>query len=329
MKKLLLAALLLLLGGFLPAAAQDEEEPVQIQMPFNVEMGKPIKVKLKYTMQQGPASMTAIETVELTPLKAEGDQVIYRAKSVESDLLDLQGMPPLIGDVVMQVAEASKGLTYEYAADGTGYPLELTETKEIKKLMKKARKALKKWAKEFSKANDLDKQQRKQVIALTEQSLLEAFPEEEEALNRTVLESGQLVFYPTGRWLYRDYYTEIKTSRYFEPGEAYFHTIDSWQLVSYDEAKGEAVVQFDQYLNDDEYQGFLGRYKNMLMEQYGESEEDSINELVEKYRQMQMTRKGEYVIDLTSGLPKSGTVRSEQTFDGNTEVETIEFTMGY
>ncbi|SDD38783.1 hypothetical protein [Kordiimonas lacus] len=328
MKKLLLAATLLLIGGLLPATAQ-EEEPASIEMPLSIEMEKPITMDVTYKMEQGPVSLTARETMTLTPLRTEGEQVIYRYKSLDSEFLDLQGMPPLFSNVLVQITDAAQGITYEYAADNTGYPLELTETKNIRKVIKQARKSLQKWAKSFAKENGLNKQQQAQVVAVTEQSLLEAFPEEDEALAAAVLEQGQMVFYGTGRSLYLDYYTEFNTTRYFAPGQATFHTIDSWQVVSYDEEKSEAVIRFDQYLNDEEFKGFLERLKPVLMEQNGPAQEAAVDALVEKYRLLQLNRQGEYVIDLVTGLPMSGTIRSEEIFDGNTEVETIEFTTKY
>jgi len=328
MKKLLLAATLLLVGGLLPATAQ-EEEPASVEMPLNIELKKPITMNVTYKMEQSPVSVAARETIELKPLRKEGEQTIYSYKSLESELLDMQGMPPLFSDVLAQVTDAAKGITYEYAADETGYPLDLTETKKIKKLMKTARKSLKKWAKDFAKENGLNSQQQAKVMTLAEKSLLEAFPEEHEALATEVLEQAQMIFYGTGRSLYRDYYTEYNTTRHFAPGEITFHTVDSWQVVSYDEEKGEAVLRFDQYLNDDEFKGFLERLKPVLMEQFGPAQEAEIDALVDQYRLLQLNRQGEYVIDLKTGLPMSGTIRSEEVFQGKTKAETIEFTTTY
>ncbi|NVJ96929.1 MAG: hypothetical protein HWE25_02190 [Alphaproteobacteria bacterium] len=329
MKKILLAALLLFSSGIHSAFAQEEETAETIEFPFIVEMKKPITLNTTYTMQNGPAHVSGNETVVLTPLKQKGDQVIYRYKSVDSELVKTDGLPPLFEELVAQIGAAATGVTYEYAADATGYPLELTRSKDIKAMVKKARKSLMKWAKKYAKANKLGKEQEANVLAATEQAFLEEFPEDEEALGPKVLEQGQLIFYGTGRSLYLDYYTEFNTTRYFEPGQATFHTIDSWAVVSIDEEKGEAVISLDQNLNDEEYQAFLGRLKTMLMEQHGPAKEAAVDALVEKYRNLKLTRQAEYVLDMKTGLPSSGTIRSEQVFDGNAEIETIEFTMGY
>lgn len=329
MKNPILVILLLLVANAVPAAMQEEERPVEVSLPFTVEMQRPIKLEMSFKAEQGEARYSVRETAKLTPLKQRDDGVIYRYESQEMEVVNMAGFPPLLDKVLLQIAEASKGIRYEYLADATGYPVELTETRQIKSLMKKASRSMKKWTKDFAKAEGLDKTQRSRLMAFLEQSLEEAFPDEGEALNRTVLETGQLIFYGTGRSLYRDYYTEFESTRYFEPGRTAFHTIDSWEVVSFDEERREAVIKFIQQLNDEKYKGFMERLKPALMKELGPEQEAGVDALVAKYRLLQLNRQAEYIIDLSTGLPRKGVIRSEQTFDGTTNVETIEFTMGY
>ncbi len=99
--------------------------------------------------------------------------------------------------------------------------------------------------------------------------------------------------------------------------------------MSYDEEAGEAVAHFEQVLDSDEYQAFLVRYNDMLVEQHGAARQDEIDAEVDKYRQLKFTRSAEYTIDLATGLPRLGTLRSEKVFGGQSEIQETTFSMTY
>jgi len=306
--------------------AQDEETRT---LPFEIEFKKPIIIEVTINQSQGPAKFKAKEIYRLTPKKRQDDIVIYEAKTIGSELISLEGVPAFLSELLHNLSEEAKGLTYEYAADETGFPIELTKYKKINSFMKKMGKNMKKWARKFGKSEGLNDQQLAVMNGLVDQSIAPFLSDDPEVLGRLVLEQGQMMFFATGREFYVDYKSESKGTRYFEEGQAYFHTTDTWQLVNYDEEAGEAVVHLEQTLHPEEYQAFLVRYNDMLVEQHGAARQAEIDVAVDKYRQLKLTRSAEYTIDLATGLPSIGTIRSEKVFGGQSEIEETTFSMKY
>ena len=302
------------------------------QLPFNLELNRPITVKVAMKQTQGPVTFTYTETTLLEALRTEENAVIYKAETVAANVDSIEGLPDALSSLaplMEKLATEAVGMEFEYAADATGYPNQLTEHKQINRFMKKMGKGLKKWVKKFGREQDLDKQQIAFMNQLADQEIAPFLTDNIEELSRMVLEEGQLMFSATGREFYVGYYTEFKGTRYFEPGETYFYTTDSWLLDTYDEDAGEAIVTWEQTLDSEEFDGFLQRYHDLLLEQNGPEKQAAIDAQVEKYRQLELNRNATFTIDLTTGLPKSGTIFSSQKFSGEAEQQELSFTMEY
>lgn len=310
-------------------AAQDVETR---QLPFNLELNRPITVNTHTKQIQGNVSFTFSETMVLEALRTEEGAVIYKAETVAADVDSIEGLPDALSSLaplMEKLAVDAVGMEFEYSADATGYPSQLTEHKQVNRFMKKMGKDLKKWLKKFGREQKLNKQQVALMNQMADQQIAPFLTDDIEELSRMVLEEGQLMFSATGRELYVGYYTEFKGTRYFEPGQAYFYTKDSWLLDTYDEDAGEAIVTWEQTLDPEEFDGFLQRYQAVLLEQNGPERQAAIDAQVEKYRQLQLNRSATFTIDLTTGLPKSGTIVSNQEFSGEAEQQELSFTMEY
>lgn len=327
MKKFISAALLTLGAAFMPAHAQEEEQPATYALPYVVEMNKPIRFEITLTNEQGNARMIAKESGELTPQRAEGDTVFYRYTVTDAELVSVEGMPPMLDDVLKKMGEAAKGMAYEYAADDTGYPIQLTEAEQVRSFMGNVVQGFLAWAAEWGANQGFAEPQIQQFQAMMQQGLADYTSSDNEGLSRLVLDQGQQIFYATGRELYVDYLTEFNSSRYFELGEFSFQTVDSWELVSIDEAAGTAQLRFEQTLNDEEFQGFLSRVPPVLQEQG--MAQAQIDAIVAAYKEIVFTRSGDYTMDTKTGLPLTGTIRTETAFGGEREVETVAFTSSY
>ena len=318
----------LMLVAVLPAVAQEitiEEEKRHGQLHFNLPFGQPVTIDITYKTETNGALIELKESVELTALRPNGDEVIYRAKTLAAETVSMVGVPERLQETIAEIGRQAVGMSYEYSADTTGYPLEITDTRPINKFMKKARKGLKKWTKKFAKTHKLSKAQRAQVAAIMDQSIGPFMSTDKEALSLLVLESPQLIFYGTGRGLYLDYYTNYRSFRYLEAAETSFNTLDEWTVNSWNVDTGEAEISFSQDLDKDEFEAFLSRLRAALEEQKAQNIETTIA----AFRAIKMTREGSYVMDLKTGLPMSGTIVSKSTAEGKNETETIEFTVSY
>lgn len=309
--------------------AAQEAEPESIQLPFDIEMGKTLTLNTTLTQEEGGARLVATETAELTPLKVDGDKVLYRYKTTGADLVSAEGMPPFMLPLLEKMAAESKGLSFEYAADATGYPDTLTKYKRITKFMQGVGQDLVEWAKKYAVSEGLTGQQATILAGAIQQSIAPYMTEDVDSLSRLVLEEGQIIFSATARTMYPGYYSQSKGTRFFLPGNAYFYTDDNWALESYDEDAGQAVITWDSTLHPQEYEAFLTRYHANLTEENGPEMAEAIETEINKYRNLKLTRTGRYTIDLSNGLPGEGSVRSETIWEGNTEVETIDFTLNY
>jgi len=325
-QKCFLAFFLLVTG--LPAVAQEitiEEEKRHGQLHYNLPIGQPVTIDITYKTDTNGVVVELRETAEITALRPDGDNIIYRAKTLAAETVSMAGMPELLQETIAEISGQAVGRSYEYAADATGYPTAITDTTPINKFMKKARKSLKKWAKKFGKKRKLTKPQRTQVMAIVDQSLAPFMSTDKEALSQLVLESPQLIFYGTGRGLYLDYYTFYNSARYLDAAEVGFNTLDEWAVEVWDVEKNIAEISFTQDLDKAEFDAFLGRLRAAL----GEQNVPNVEASMAAYQGIKMTRKGSYVMDMKSGLPVSGTVTSYSFFNGKSETETIEFTLTY
>jgi len=326
LKKFIFVLLIMVVA--VPVAAQEitvEDDKRYGQLSYNLPLNHPITINITYKTNEGGAGLEATETVELTALRPDGDTVIYRAKTLAADLISVTGAPDMLKEALVEIGKSSIGMAYEYSADATGYPLEITDTRPVNKFIKKAGKSLKKWVKKFAKKNKLSKAERAQVMAIMDQSLVPFLSKDKEALSRLVLENPQLVFYGTGRGLYLDYYTGFDTARYLEDAEVNFHTVDEWAIDNWDAENGVAELSFTQKLNEEEFKAFLGRLRTAL-----EAENNpNIETTIAAFRAIKMTREGSYKMDMKTGLPLSGTVTSNTFVNGKDETEIIDFTVKY
>lgn len=317
-----------LLFSALPVAAQEitiVEEKRHGQLHYNLPIGQPVTIEITYKTDTNGVVVELRETAELTALRPDGDNIVYRAKTLSAETVSMVGMPELLQETIAEIGGQAVGMSYEYAADATGYPLEIIDTTPINKFMKKARKSLKKWTKKFGKKHKLSKEQRTQVSAIVDQSLAPFMSTDKGALSQLVLESPQLIFYGTGRGLFLDYYTFYNSSRYLEVAEIDFNTLDEWAVQSWDLDKGIAEISFTQDLEKEEFEAFLGRLRTALEEQKAQNIETTIA----AFRAIKMTREGSYKMDMKTGLPISGTIVSKSFAEGKNETETIEFTVSY
>lgn len=323
MIKSFILALLFIVG---PATAQEittQDDKRHGQLQFNVPLNQPITINTSYKIDENGALVELSEVTELTALRVEGDNVVYRAKTTAANTISMTGVPPLMEETFAEIGEQAVGLSFEYIADATGYPLEITDTKPINKFMGKARKSLGKWIKKFSKKNKLSKAQRAQVSAIMDQSMAPYLSKDKATLSQLVLESPQLIFYGTGRGLYLDYYSVFNTVRYLEEAKINFHTIDEWVVNNWDAENGVAEIGFTQKINDEEFQAFLGRLRPALEAQ----KVPNIETTMAAFGAIKMSREGSYKMDMKTGLPISGSITSKSFVDGKSKTETIDFTI--
>lgn len=326
-----LSVLLLLFGFAIMGFSQEtevaqEQEPATIQLPFAVEMAKPIKFSIKYTEKIGEVSFVVSEETLITPLRADGEAVIYKAESKSAAVESSQGLPPGLDALMQELIKLSSGLTYEYSADHTGYPDALIESEEIKKFMKEMVNSLNGWYDEFAKAEGMSEQEKAQFQEVLDQSTAPFLTEDNEALSRLVLDEGMLIFAGTGRELYLGHQTIFVNTRFFEAGEIYMYVQDLWQVDEQDEEAGTVSISMSSSLHPEEFPKFIEELKAGLQGEYSDVETTYI---VGVWNKMKLDRSASYVIDMKTGLPISGQITSEVFFEGESESQVIEFSSTY
>jgi len=295
------------------------------QLQYNLPLGQPVTIDITYKTETNGVLVELKETAELVALRPDGDNVIYRAKTLAAETVSVVGMPELLQETLTEIGEQAVGMSYEYSANATGYPLEITDTAPINKFMKKARKGLKKWTKKFAKKNKLSKAQRAQISAIIDQSLAPFLSKDKETVSRLVLESPQLIMYGIGRGLFLDYYSVFNTTRYLDAAEISFHTVDEWMVKTWDTENSIAELEFTQQLNEEEFEAFLGRLRPALEAQ----STPNLEATMAAFAAIKMSREGSYKMDMKTGLPISGTIISKSSADGQNETETIEFELRF
>ncbi len=324
MKKILsLFIVVLFFGSQTRAQETTEEEPETYQLPYAVEVGKPIIFDMVYSSNEEGVKFTANGKTRLVLKKTKGDAFIYRAEGLSSEVTEMSGVPEGLSAIVRQFVETSGKLSYSYAADSTGYPLELYEDKQVRKLVKGMKKSLAKWVKKFAKENDISKTKRKEFSAIVNTMLEEAFPKDGTKLSNMILETPQMIFAPTGRELFMEFQAEMAGTRYFKDSNIFLETKDIWQIDSLDEEKGLAKLSWWSKLDPEKHQEFLGRLKNSLQGQYSAQQ---IEQIVDIWAKMELDREGGYEVDMKTGIPISGRVVSKRFFEGKKTEEIIDFT---
>lgn len=316
------AAILVLIAFTFATKAQDA---AVIQLPFNLETNKPFTIEHRLVRSKERATTVTKETNKITLKQNTGSTTIFEVENMGGGLERVEGVPRFLEPILLQLTKRTAGLTYEYAADGTGTPMRINTPGAVRRFMQTMQTGLQGWSKDFAQTAELSERERGVMDRVSEQTIAPYLSEEDDRLSRFLLGPFQMMFYPTGRQLYLDYVTEVPSARYFEPGQTFFHTTDSWKLESYDLNEGLITVSFSQKLNAEKFELFLTRYGNTLRAQYGEDMNQEVNSELEKYRQLALNRAGRYVIDLGTGLPVSGEVISEQIFFDNLEIEEIYF----
>lgn len=311
---------------FLACAANAQDAAV-IQLPFNLEPNKPFTIEHRLVRSKARATTVTNETNKIT-LKHQADgTAVFEVENMGGDLERVEGVPRFLEPILLQLTKRTAGLTYEYEADATGVPIRVKSPDAIRSFMTNMQTHLQDWSKDFAETAELSDRERGVMDRVAEQTVAPYLNDNSEKLSRFLLGPFQVMFYPTGRQLYLDYVTEVPSARYFEPGQTFFHTTDSWKLESYDLNEGIITVSFNQKLNQEKFGAFLERYGETLRAQHGEDMDQEVNAELEKYRQLALNRAGRYVIDLGTGLPVSGEVISEQVFFDNLEIEEIYFTI--
>ena len=305
---------------------QEGEELATIQLPFAVEMGKPITFNMKYTESMEGASFVVLEEVLITPLRVEGDSVIYKAVSKGASVESMEGLPSGMDELMQELIKQSSGLSYEYSADNTGYPVALVESKDVKAFMKKMVKSMKRWFKKFAKSEKMNKRKKAQLNTVLDQSVAPFLTKDNEKLSRLVLETGELAFAGTGRKLYVDYQTVFDNTRYFEDGEIYMHIQDHWQVDEQSDEAGTISISMTSMLHPEEFPKFIEELKASLK---GEYTDEQIVYIVDVWSKMKLNRSASYIFDAKTGLPLSGTITSEVFFEGKPESQEIKFTSTY
>ncbi|MBO6504508.1 MAG: hypothetical protein JJ850_03890 [Kordiimonadaceae bacterium] len=308
-------------------AAQDDQ-PNTFTMPSAIADGKTIIVDSTLANSQGAFKMEATESIRLTPIGTSGEMATFKATTIAADLTSVEGVPPFLGAVLENMGERSVGRSFEYGADMDGLPLQLTEYSEIGPFMEELSQGVKDWSVQFGEQQGLNEQQMAMLTGFVDQGLAPFLSKDPEVLGRLVLETPQLMFGAAGRQLFEvGYYSENQGTRYMDELQGYLFTVDRWELISHDTDAGEAIVNFEQTLDPAEHEAFLERLTNVLLQQYGEAQATAIQAEVDHYRALQLTRSADYTIDLSTGLVKNGSLRSEKVFKGSTEVENLSFSM--
>ncbi|TNE62404.1 MAG: hypothetical protein EP335_12490 [Alphaproteobacteria bacterium] len=336
MKKFLFSAAALLFAA-IPATAQDQADaPAEaappetvIQLPFDIELKRPMTVDVTYTYEKAGASIEARERIRLTALKKAEDHMVFSAVSEGGSLEKAEGLPPYLQGTLEKITADMGGLSYEYKTDLSGFPSELTKAKDVRKFVAKLGKAMEKWAGKFGKEQKLSADQIAQVQGFAKAWVEPFLADDPAELSRLILDGGQLMFFGTGRELYVNYFTLSQSTRYFEPGKAWFEVTEEWEVTELDEEAGRATLYFRQSLSPEKYQAFLGRLRDMLVKQNGADRQKEIDAYVANYEALQLNREGEYVMDLKTGLPLSGHVIEEQVFQGQRELESMRFALAY
>lgn len=312
------------MSGFSGTSFSAEDKVVQL--PYSVELNRPIIFSMKYKEVEEGVSIAVSEDFFLTPIKEAGETVIYSVVSRGAQVDNMKGLPPGLDTLIEELIEQASGLSYEYAADNTGYPLELVESREVKSFMKKMAKGMKKWLDRFVKSKNMNKQQKDQMKVVLDQGMAPLLTNDNEELSRMILEELELVFAVTGRNLYVDFQTVYDSSRYFDDGELYMDTQDNWQVDDHDEKAGKISISMTQALHPEEFPAFLERLQAGLVDDYSKAD---VKAIVDIWANMELYREASYVVDMRSGLPISGKIYSETTFEGKTKSQTIEFTSTY
>lgn len=315
---------------FSTAVMAQDDQPGTYRMPSAIVAGKPIIVDSSLVNTQGAFKMEATESILLSPLGSSGDLVTFEAKTIAAELVAVEGVPPFLGAVLETLSERAVGLSFEYGADTDGLPLQLTEYSQIGPFMAEMGQGVRDWSVQFGEQQGLNEQQMAMLGGFIDQSMQPFLSDDPEVLGRLVLETPQLMFAAAGRELFEvGYYSEGSGARYMDEVQGFLVMADKWELESYDADAGEAIINFEQTLDPAEHEAFIGRLTNVLMQQYGEAQAAAIEAEMDHYRALQLTRDGRYVIDLSTGLVKTGNIRSEKTFKGSTEVEDVAFGMRY
>lgn len=318
--------ILLLVSAATGVSAQDA---AVIQLPFDIELNKPITVKHRLILSKDRTTSVTEETNILIPLSVDENELTFSVETQDGDLVRSEGVPRFIEPVMLELSKRKKGLKYQYSADTTGTPSHLKNPDAVQAFMKGMQNELMSWCHRFIADNNLSDREHSVLNRVADNTLSRYLTKDLGQLNRLVLGPTTVMFFPTGRQLYLDYVTEVKSVRYFEPGKTYFHMADKWVVDGYDLKKGLVKVSFKQALDPQEFQKFLTRMEKSLTERYGEELREEIETELDKFRKLSLNRTGRYTIDLGSGLPIKGEVVSEQIFFDKLEIEELYFTMSY
>lgn len=322
MSRITLVFLLVLGLSNISFAASDKT----VQLPYNVELNRPISFSVNFKEEEEDVSIAASERFFLTAIKKSGETVIYSSVSGGAKVDEMKGLPPRLDSIITALIEQSSGLSFKYSADNSGYPLELVESEDVQKFLSKVAQGMNGWLVDFMEPLDLNSQQKKQMQAILDQGMAPLLTTDNEELSRQILQQLEIIFAVTGRNLYVDYQTVYESTRFFEDGETYLPTEELWQVDEQNKATGKISISMSSSLHPDGFAAFLERLKTNLVDSY--SEED-IKAIMDIWSKMELNREARYEVDMTSGLPVSGIVYSEVTFDGKTKSQTVEFTSTY
>jgi len=297
-----------------------------VQLPYRVEMLKPIIFSVKYLEQEAGVSIGISEDFFLTPLRSSKESVIYSVESAGARIDHMKGLPPSLEPVLKKLIEQASGLSYEYAADGTGYPLKVVASKEINTFMKKMASTLDDWLDKFAESKNIDSQLKSQMQSVLDEGMAPLLTKDDEELSRLILNELELIFAVTGRNLYIDYGTVYDNTRYFDDGELYMHTQDEW-LVENQDKKGKNIsISMSSTLHPEKHPEFVESLRENLK---GEYSKEDVNAIVDIWANMELSRQSSYEVDMTTGLPTSGQITSKTVFNGEQKLQKLEFTSSY